>query len=122
MTTAMPTLPVSVEQLALAIRQISSVDRRRLFELAPELRETAASLPRTLPEARASVEYTRATVRAALGNECLSPDTPFVDDLTLGQYLDLPDDRRAQLWDTWAGLDLADLEEQDARSDALSVG
>ena len=54
---------------------------------------------RTLQEARASVEYTRAAVQAALGSERLPPDTPFVDDLTLGQYLDLPDDRRARLWD-----------------------
>lgn len=122
MTTAMPTMPVSLEQLAVAIRQISSADRRRLFELAPELREAAAALPRTLQEARASVEYTRAAVQAALGSERLPPDTPFVDDLTLGQYLDLPDDRRARLWDKWASLDLADLEEQDARSDALSIG
>jgi hypothetical protein len=122
MTTTMPTMPVSLEQLAVAIRQISSADRRRLLELAPELREAAAALPRTLQEARVSVESTRAAVQAALGNERLSPATPFVGDLTLGQYLDLPDDRRARLWDKWAGPDLADSEEQDARSDALSVG
>lgn len=122
MTTAMPTMPVSLEQLAVVIRQISSAERRRLIELAPELREAAAALPRTLQEARASVEYTRAAVQAALSNERLPSDTPFVGDLTLGQYLDLPDDRRALLWDKWAGLNLADSEEQDARSDALSVG
>jgi hypothetical protein len=122
MTTSMPTMPVSIEQLAIAIRQISSADRRRLFELAPELREVAAALPRTLQEARAPVEYTRAAVRTALGNERLSPETPFVDALTLGQYLALPDDRRARLWDKWAGLNLADSEEQDARSDALPAG
>jgi hypothetical protein len=122
MTTAMPAMPVSIEQLAIAIRQISSADRRRLFELAPELREAAAALPRTPQEARASVEATRAAVRAALGNKRLSPDTPFVDALTLGQYLNLPDDHRAHLWDKWASLDLADSEEQDVRSDALPAG
>jgi hypothetical protein len=114
MTTAMPTLPISIEQLAIAIRQINSADRRRLLELAPELREAAAALPRTLQEARASIEYTRVAARAAWGNERLSPDTPFLGALTLGQYLNLPDDRRAQLWDTWASLNLADSEEQDA--------
>jgi hypothetical protein len=122
MTTSMPTMPVSIEQLAIAIRQMSLADRKRLLELAPELRETATSQPRTLQEARASVEYTRAAVRAALGNEQLSAETPFAANLSLGQYLDLPDDRRAQLWDTWAGPDLADSEEQDARSDALPAG
>jgi hypothetical protein len=122
MTTAMPTMPVSIEQLAIAIRQISSADRRRLFELAPELREVAAALPRTLQEARVSVEHTQAAVQAALGNERLLSDMPFVDALTLGQYLNLLDDRRAQLWDKWAGLNFADAEEQDVRSDALPAG
>lgn len=101
MTTTLPTLPVSVEQIAIAVRQMSVTDRRRLLELAPELRE-AVSQPRTLKEAAASVEYTRAAVQAALGDQPLSADTPFLDDLTLGQYLDLPEDDRAALWDTWA--------------------
>jgi hypothetical protein len=99
MTTALPTMPVSIEQLAIAIHQMSLADRNRLLELAPELREATPPLPRTLQEARASVEYTRAAVQAASGNERLSPETPFVDNLTLGQYFELPDDRRAQLWD-----------------------
>jgi predicted RNase H-like HicB family nuclease len=59
----MPTLPVSVEQLASAIRQMSPADRNRLLELAPELREAAMALPQTLKEATASVEYTRAAVQ-----------------------------------------------------------
>ena len=63
MTTSMPTLPVSVEQLATAIRQMSLTDRRRLLELTPELREAATALPQTLKEAAASVEYTRAAVQ-----------------------------------------------------------
>ncbi len=121
MITAMPTIPISIEQLAIAIHQMSLADRKRLLELAPELREAATPQPRTLQEARASVEYTRAAVGAALGNERLSPDTPFINELTLGQYFDLPDDRRAQIWDTWGGPDLADTEERDARSDALSA-
>jgi predicted RNase H-like HicB family nuclease len=65
MTTSMPTLPVSVEQLAIAIRQMSLTDRRRLLELAPELREAATALPQTLKEATISVEYTQAAVPQA---------------------------------------------------------
>ena len=63
MTTSMPTLPVSVEQLAIAIHQMSSADRKRLLDLVPELRETATNLPRTLKEASAAVEYARAAVQ-----------------------------------------------------------
>jgi predicted RNase H-like HicB family nuclease len=63
MTASMPTLPVSVEQLAIAIHHMSLADRMRLLELAPELREAATNLPRTLKEATASVEYTRAAVQ-----------------------------------------------------------
>ncbi len=87
---------------------MSLADRQRLLELAPELCEAAVIPSRTLKEARASVEYTQAAVQTTLGGERLSPDTLFFDNVTLGQYIDLPDDRRAQLWDTWASPDLAD--------------
>jgi hypothetical protein len=122
MTTSMPTLPVSVEQLAIAIQHMSLADRKRLLELAPELREAATALPRTLKEAQATVEYTPAAAQTMLGAERLSPDTPFFDNLTLGQYLDLADDDRTRLWDKWAPDNLNELEEQDVRPDALSAG
>lgn len=122
MTTSMPTLPISVEQLAIAIHQMSLADRKRLLELAPELREAVESLPRTLKEARAAVEYTQAAIQTALGGERLSPDTPFFGSLTLGQYLDLADSDRARLWDKWATNNLTELEERDVRPDALSAG
>jgi len=115
-------LPVSVEQVALTIRQMSPTDRQRLFELAPELREAAANLPRTLNEARASVEYARAAALSALGDQRLPPDTPFLNNLTLDQYLSLPDDDRAHLWDEWAPINLDDSEEQDVRPDAMLAG
>lgn len=121
MSTTLPTLPVSVEQLAIAIRQMSLADRKHLLELVPELRE-AAVWPRTLIEARASVEYTQAAVQSVLGVEMLSPDTPFFDNLTLGQYLDLPDGDRARLWDKWTTSNWDQLEEHDVRPDALSAG
>ena len=65
MTTSMPTLPVSVEQLAIAIRQMSLTDRRRLLDLAPELCEATAP-PQTLKEATASVEYRSAVQQAGM--------------------------------------------------------
>ena len=112
-------LPVSVEQLATAIRQMSPADRQRLLTLVPELRQEATQLPpRTLDEARAAVERVQAEVLQALGGQLLSTDEPFLGDLTLGQYLDLPDEERARLWETWADVDMHELEERDVRPDA----
>ena len=69
----MITLPVSVEQLAAAIRHMSPADRRRLLDLVPELRQAATQLPpRTLDEARAAVERVRAEVVQA----CAGPGVP----------------------------------------------
>jgi len=116
-------LPVSLEQLAAAIRQMSATDRQRLLELVPELREVPPPLPpRSLDEARAVVEQVRQEVVQALAGQLLSPDEPFVDDLTLGQYLDLLDEERARLWNAWADIDLNSLEERDVRSDTLPAG
>ena len=58
----------------------------------------------------------------ALGGELLSPEEPFLDDLTLGQYLELSDETRTRLWDDWADVDLEELEELDVRADAVPAG
>jgi hypothetical protein len=114
MTNSVIALPVSVEQVAVAIRQMKLTDRKRLMELVPELRhETAETLPRTLEQARVAVEQLRAEVQKALAGTSLSPDEPFLENLTLGQYLDLPDEKRAQLWDEWAGVALDEIDERE---------
>jgi hypothetical protein len=111
-------LPVSVEQLAVAIRQMSPADRRRLLLLVPELRQEAIQLPpRTLDETRAAVERVRAEVLQALGGQPLLSDETFLGDLTLGQYLDLPDTERARLWNTWTDTDINTLEERNVPPD-----
>jgi len=116
-------LPVSVEQLAAVIRRMSPAERQRLLELVPELRQDATQLPaRLLDEARASVEEVRAEVAQVVAGQLLSPDELFVGDLTLGQYLDLPDEERARLWHAWADIALDDVEERDGRSDAMPAG
>ena len=116
-------LPVSVEQLAAVIRRMSPAERQRLLALVPELRQDATQLPaRLLDEARASVEEVRAEVAQVVAGQLLSPDEPFVGDLTLGQYLDLPDEERARLWKAWADIALDDVEERDVRSDAMPAG
>lgn len=116
-------LPVSVEQVAAVIKQMNTADRQRLLKLVPELRQAAMQvLPRTMVEVRDAVERIRAEVTQALDGQSLSPAEPFIGDLTLGQYLELPDEDRARLWEDWAGVDLEELEELDVRSDAVPAG
>jgi hypothetical protein len=113
MTNAVFALPVSVEQLALTIRQMPPPDRLRLIELVPELRQaTVAPKSRTREEMKKNVDKLRARLHAALDGERLSPEEPFLGNLTLGQYLDLPDNERGRLWEEWSALELDDLEEQ----------
>lgn len=107
-------LPVSVEQVAAAIRQMKLTDRKRLVELVPELRQELTAMPRTREQALATVERLRVEIRQALAGAKLSPDEPFLGNLTLGEYLDLPDDKRAELWDEWAGIKLDEVEEREA--------
>ncbi len=116
-------LPVSVEQVAVVIKQMGPAERQRLLKLVPELRQATIQAPsRTPGEIRTAVERVRAEVMQALGGQFLSPTEPFLGDLTLGQYMDLPDEDRARLWDEWAGIDLEELEELDVRPDAVSAG
>ncbi|PKO21947.1 MAG: hypothetical protein CVU38_11970 [Chloroflexi bacterium HGW-Chloroflexi-1] len=63
----------------------------------------------------------RREVSRALGEQLLSPSEPFLGDLTLGQYLQLPDEARGRLWDAWAEIELEELEELDVHPDAMPV-
>jgi hypothetical protein len=120
MPTAVLALPITLEQLAVAIRHMSPADRQRLLALVPELHQEATqmSLP-MLTEAQAAVERVRREVLQALGEQGLSADEPFIGDLTLGQYLDLPEAERLRLWEVWTAVALDTLEERDVRPDAV---
>jgi len=39
--------------------------------------------------------------------------------MTLKQYLDLPDEDRARMWEEWSEIDLEEVEELDVSPDAL---
>jgi hypothetical protein len=122
MSTSVFALPISLEQLATVIRYMTPADRQRLLDLVPELRQEATQVPpRTLDEAQAAIERVREKVTRALAGKLLLPNEPFVGDLTLGQYLNLPDEARARLWEAWADGDLHQLEERDVRPDAVSA-
>ena len=120
-------LPVSLEQIAVLIKRMSSDDRQRLFKLVPELRQEAVrpvlerseGTKRTLDDARETVKQLQEEVLQALGGQLLSPDEPFLEGLTLGEYLDLPESEQAKLWDKWAEISLEELEEVEVRTDAV---
>jgi hypothetical protein len=120
MSTSVFALPISIEQLATVIRRMTPADRQRLLNLVPKLRQEAIQVPpRTPDEAQAAIERVREKVTQALAGQLLTPDEPFVGELTLGQYLNLPDEARARLWEAWADSDLHQLEERDVRPDAV---
>ena len=120
MQSAMVPMPVTIEQVAVVVRNMFCKDRQRLLELVPELRETPNMLLSVqVTKDQAPVEQLRREILAALDGQLLAPDEPFLDDLTVGDYLNLPDAERAHLWDRWtAESDLA-WEEVDVRADAL---
>lgn len=120
MQSAMVAMPVTIEQVAVVVRNMSRKDRQRLLELVPELRETPSTpLSVQVAKDQAPVEQLRREILAALDGQLLASDEPFLDNLTVGDYLDLPDAERAHLWDKWtANADLS-WEEVDVRPDAL---
>jgi len=114
------TLPVTVEQIAVAVRQMTRADQQHLLDLAPDLRRLARQAPvRTVAEASDNVTAFRGKVLATLGGQWLSPDEPLVAGLTLGQYNALSDDEKANLWDRLAQVNLMELDEIEVGPDAL---
>ena len=121
MTQTVYSLPVSVEQIAAVIKQMSTAERQRLFELVPEIPfQLLGGKPRTQEEIETSVQALRADVKQIMtGAQPLTADTPFLGGLTLGQYLDLSDTERARLWDPEAQSDWHDSDEREVGPDAL---
>ena len=113
-------LPVSIEQVAVVIKQMSRSDRERLLDLAPELRQMPPYAARPQEDrGLAMVERMRVEVSRALGGQLLSLSEPFLGDLTLGRYLELPDGERGRLWDAWAEIEPEELAELDVHLDAV---
>jgi len=116
-------MPVAIEQIAAVLRNIGHEERRRLLDLVPELREELRELPgRTVSQAQESAEAMRQMLITGLGGEFLSSEEPFLGNLTLGEYLALPDEARALLWDQWAENSALSWNEIDVRTDALPAG
>lgn len=113
-------LPVSLEQIGSVIRRMSREEQRRLLNLAPDLRKVALQVPnRTESQAREAVLRLQEEIRAELGGELLSPEEPFLGNMTLGEYLALPEEEKQTLWESWADTDLMELDEREVTPDAL---
>lgn len=120
MAQSLLTLPVSVEQIAVAIRQMSKEEQRRLLRLVPDLTKIAQE-PSAQPVAETEdpLAELRAQVLAALDNRPLSPDEPFLGGLTIAQYDALAEQEKDELWDRLAGIDLMDMEEIEVNANAV---
>lgn len=123
MQSAIVPMPVTIEQVAVVVRNMSRKDRQRLLELVPQLRETPGAplvpLAVQATQAPAAVEQLRQEILAALDGRLLAADEPFLDSLALSDYLDLPDAERAHLWDKWTATASRSWEEVDVHPDAL---
>jgi len=121
MTSAIVPMPVTIEQVAAVVRNMSRAERQRLLELVPDLLEKP-SPPRTrrsLPKANPFVEELRQELQTALGGQPLAPDAPFLDNMTVGDYLDLADSVRAELWELWTTQETSAWREVDVYADAI---
>lgn len=116
------TRPISVEQVATTIKQMSQVDLQRLFDLVPNLQQKPAKRPtRTLEQAQASVEILWAEIKADPNYRALTGNEPFLGGLALDQFLALPDDEQNKIWDEEEKIDFVEPEEVEVRPDAIPV-
>ncbi len=111
-------MPITLEQLAAAVRRLSAEDRKRLFKLVSEMEETGRS-PFSVSEALAAAEAAREEIRAEMEEYPLPSDTPFLRGLTVGEYLTLSDEERARLWDEWTKDSESTWKEVDVTPDAM---
>jgi len=114
-------MPVSVEQIAVAVRQMDAEERQRLIELAPDLRD-ALDLDRALHRAKASAQALQEEILKKMGGEYLKPDEPFLGELTLEAYWALSDEEQERLWAGWREEDWDAIEEVDVSLGTMSAG
>lgn len=120
MSRAVWPMPVSVEQIAVAVRQMDAEERRRLIDLVPDLRE-ALNLDRALHQAKKSAQVLQEETLERMGGEYLEPDEPFLGGLTLEAYWKLSDEERERLWAEWSEEDWGAVEEVDVSLGAVSA-
>ncbi|MEZ4515330.1 MAG: hypothetical protein R3C44_00320 [Chloroflexota bacterium] len=98
---------------------MSDEDMRRLVQLVPALGKLPdEGLAGANVRQQAAIRELKREISAGLQGEAIAPDEPFLNDLTLDEYLALPEDERARLWDSWTTDDEA-WEEVHARPNAV---
>ena len=73
---------------------------------------------RDLPKSQSVVDQLRQEITVAVDGRLPAPDDPFLDNLTLGDYLDLPDTDRTRLWENWTAEEAVSSEESDVHTGA----
>ncbi len=81
--------------------------------------ERSEGTKRTLDDAHETVKQLQQEVLQMQGGQLLSPDEPFLEGLTLREYLDLPEAEQAKLWNKWGDISLEELEEVEVQPDAV---
>lgn len=121
MTSAILPMPVTIEQVAAVVRNMSRAERQRLLELVPDLldKTNPPRARRSLSEVDPFVEKLRQELHTALGGQPLMPDAPFLDNMTVSEYLDLSDRARAELWEQWTAQEASVWQEVDVNADAI---
>ena len=120
MTELAVALPVSVEQIAVAIKQMDWDDQKRLLTLVPTLQQVASQpAVRAIAQTQENITRLQVEVLSIVDNQPLSADMPFLGNLTLSQYHALSDKKKTELWDEWGADDLMELEEQKVTFDNL---
>jgi hypothetical protein len=118
MTQTLLALPVSVEQVAMVIRQMGPTEQIRLLTLVPSLQALARQPERTKTQAQITVEQLQLEFATM---PTLSLDTLFIDKITLRDYLALPPEQQQTLWNNWIKMDWSNLTEHEVNSDTMEV-
>lgn len=112
--------PMTLEQVANAVKELTLSQQRQLLDLVPNLRWVAQKpAVRTVEEARAEVELLKEEIMAELNYQPISGNEQFLGAFTLNEYLALPDSEQARIWDEAAEIDWDDLEEVEVSPHAL---
>ena len=113
------TLPVSLEQVALLIKRMPPQQRQKLITMVPELMIDTLMHKESNDNVNQIVQDLKEELLEVVGEQPISSDETFLGGFTLGEYLELSEEERDELWDQWSVTDITELEEIKVHSDAL---
>lgn len=95
-------VPLTLEQIAFAIRQMGKRERSKLLELFIEQDAEVAISPRQQQKIEHSLSVLKQEVDQALNGQTIKDESILFDGLTLKRYLELTDGEQQQLLDQWS--------------------